>query len=159
MDNFSPGGEPSTSRPLHTPCSLVLLAVSWLGFGMERTVSLPVLGLCLRWGPCPLLSAVALVVLLFGAVLLWKLLNRHTRLYFILTIHPFLERNEKFQFQSLACFSLTCFSQQVMALLCHSLRLPHVSLARQWSKTLSSAENAKREEAVLPQMLEETRSD
>lgn len=53
----------------------------------------------------------------------------------ILTMHPFLERNEKFQFQSLACFSLTCFSQQVMALLCHSLKLPLMSLTRWWSKT------------------------
>lgn len=53
----------------------------------------------------------------------------------ILTIHLFLGRNEKFQFQSLACFSLTCFSQQVMALLCRSLKLPLMSLTRRCSKT------------------------
>lgn len=53
----------------------------------------------------------------------------------ILTMHPFLERNKKFQFQLRACFSLTCFSQQVMALLCHSLKLPLMNLTRRWSKT------------------------
>lgn len=61
MDNFTLGGEPSTSHALRTPCSLMLLPGSWLGFGVERMVFLPagpgqVLWLCLHQGLRPFLS-------------------------------------------------------------------------------------------------------
>lgn len=114
MDNFSLGGEPSTSPALCTPCSLMLLPSSWLGSGLGRTT-----GPGLESSGCCCAEQSCFIDMLDS----------------ILTIHPFLERNGKFRFQSVACFSLTCFSQQVMALLCRSLKLPLMSLTRRCSKT------------------------
>lgn len=107
----------------------MLLPGSWLGSGVGRTASVQGWG-CAR-GCVPLLShqraccaehccSESCLIDMLGS---------------ILTIHLFLGRNEEFQFQSLACFSLTCFSQQVMALLCRSLKLPLMSLTRRCSKT------------------------
>jgi len=129
--------EGSAAHPIPCPLHTTLFKASsrqLAGF-WSREDSVPpgqALGLCLCRGPHPLLLRGGACG---AAVLSSTSLNRHARLCFILTIHPFLERNEKFQFWSLACFSLTCFSQQVMALLCHSLKLPLISLTRQWSKT------------------------
>lgn len=116
------GAQHIPSPALCTPCSLMLLPGSWLGSGVGRTASVPA-------GAVPGAVSPPLPEHCCSQSCLIDTLDS------ILTIHPFLERNEKFQFQSLACFSLTCFSQQVVALLCRSLKLPLTSLTRRCSKT------------------------